>query len=194
MRIRLFNLCRNGNFLTWDNLMDNDISWKEMIFDLSEHVVSFRYNAISMSLPSVSNLRRLGIRRGGVCTLRRQPSVTAAHVLSHCSTALFGGRFTWRHDNVLACLANDLYGVASRANRSYRRLRKVSPIIPFVKAGDTPKKSHTHTNTIFNKHPTDDWNVSIDFNSLPTIPTETNVDTLLRPDVVVYSVFKKVLL
>ena len=65
MRIRLFDMCRNGNFLSWDSIMDSDIGWKEMIFDLSENVVSFRYNAISMSLPSLSNLRIWGIRKGG---------------------------------------------------------------------------------------------------------------------------------
>ena len=58
MRIRLFSLCRNGNFLTWDSIMDTDLTWNEMIFDLSEHVIAFRQNVISMYLPSMSNLRR----------------------------------------------------------------------------------------------------------------------------------------
>ncbi|NQY51597.1 MAG: hypothetical protein HRT91_02760 [Piscirickettsiaceae bacterium] len=193
MRIRLFSLCRNGNFLTWDSIMDTDLTWKEMIFDLSEQVIAFRHNAISMSLPSMSNLRRWGIRRGGVCALCKQPTVTAAHVLSHCSTSLFGGRYTWRHDNVLACLANDFYGFASRANRSFRKSHNIPSIISFVKSGATTTKTQ-QSHTIFHKHPSDDWNVNIDLQNNPTIPPETNIDTLLRPDIVFFSLFNKVLL
>ena len=35
MRVRLIDLCRCGNFVAWDRIMDHDISWKEMVFDLS---------------------------------------------------------------------------------------------------------------------------------------------------------------
>ena len=168
MRILLFSLCRNGNFLTWDIIMNTDLTWKEMIFDLSEHVVSFRYNGISMTLPSESNLRRWGIRRGGVCSLCRQPSVTAAHVLSHCSSGLFGDRFTWRHDNVLACLYNDLYGFASLANRSFRKQPAMSTIISFVKSGASASKTIS-SNTVFYKRPSDDWNINIDVHGTSTI-------------------------
>ena len=193
MRIRLFDLCRNGNFLTCDNIMDTDIKWKEMIFDVSESVISFKYNAISMSLPSVSNMRRWGIRRGGNCGLCGQFSVTAAHVLSNCPPSLFGGRYTWRHNNVLACLAKDFYGFVARANRSFRTRRSLKPLISFVKSGDNiPSKQSSHT--IFDKHPSDDWNVNIDFHNTPTIPQSTNIDTILRPDIVFYSVYRKVIL
>ena len=193
MRVRLFDLCRNGNFLTWDNIMDSDITWKEMIFDMSESVISFKYNAISMSLPSISNLRRLGLRKGGKCGIWCQLSVTAAHVLSKCPPGLFGGRYTWRHDNVLACLAKDCYGFVVRANRSFRKRHTIRPLISFVKNVDkitTTHKSHT----VFSKHPSDDWNVNIDFNNNPTIPPETNIDTILRPDIVFYSVYRKVII
>ena len=42
MRVRLFDLCRGGNFLTWDNIMEHDMSWKEMIYDIQEQVLSFK--------------------------------------------------------------------------------------------------------------------------------------------------------
>ena len=53
MRIRLLSLCKNGNFTSWDNIMSSDISWNDMIYDLSENVLAFRINAISCCLPSL---------------------------------------------------------------------------------------------------------------------------------------------
>ena len=41
-----------------DNIMEHDLSWKEMIFDIPEQVLSFKLNATAMTLPSLSNLRR----------------------------------------------------------------------------------------------------------------------------------------
>ena len=63
MRVRLFDLCRGGNYTTWDKIMGNDIGWKEMIYDLSEYVMAFRLNGIAMTLPSISNLCRWGLRK-----------------------------------------------------------------------------------------------------------------------------------
>ena len=63
MRVRLIDLCRGGNFVVWDRIMEHDMTWKDMGFDLSEQVRSFRLNAIAMTLPSWSNLNRWGIKR-----------------------------------------------------------------------------------------------------------------------------------
>ena len=65
MRLRLIDLSRGGNYLAWDKIMDHDLSWREMVFDISESVLSFRLNGIAMTLPSWSNLNRWGIKRGG---------------------------------------------------------------------------------------------------------------------------------
>ncbi len=194
MRDRLVTLCRNGNFLTWDSIISDDIGWKEMIYDLSDRVISFRLNAIGMSLPSLSNLTRWGLRKRGNCALCGKLNVTAAHVLSGCTVSLYAppGRYKWRHDNVLAFLAKDLFGIVSRANRSYRHA-PAAPSQPFIASGSnhTPKNSQK---TIFKKHPSDDWNVVIDLHNNPTIPPETKIDTLRRPDIVFFSIFLKVIL
>ena len=111
MRVRLYDLCRNGNFTSWDNLMSSDISWFDMIYDFSEAVLSFRLNGISKSLPSPSNLRRWGVKGEGKCTLCNKKNATADHILSHCVVALNQDRYTWRHDNVLITIHKDLVGL-----------------------------------------------------------------------------------
>ena len=194
MRVRLFSLCRGGNYTTWDKIMDNDIGWKEMIYDLPENVMSFRLNGIAMTLPSISNLCRWGLRKGGKCNLCGKPNATAAHTLSNCPIALFQGRYTWRHDNVLATLARDFHGFVLRANREFTlKRKKFQSLINFVPAGYSGKMSRRKS-TIFHKFPSDDWNVNIDFHGTLTIPLESKVDTILRPDVVFYSVKQKVIL
>ena len=140
MRICLFNPCHGGNFLTWDNIMEHDLSWKEMIYDIPEQVLSFKLNATAMTLPSLSNLKRWGIKHVGRCPLCNKLNVTAAHVLSNCRVALRQKRYTWRHDNILAAVAKDIYGLVNRTNR--RNSSRPTPYhISFVKAGQHKKKN-----------------------------------------------------
>ncbi len=184
-RNRLRALCRGGNVLTWDSIMEHDVSWKELMYDIPEQVLSFRLNGTAMTLPSLSNLRRWGIKRWGTCPLCGKPNVTMAHVLSKCIVALRHKRYIWRHDNVLATIANDLYGMANRSNR--QNTTKRPPTKPsFVTAG-TNHKTKSKNTSLLTRIPCTDWQVNIDFDSSLTIPVSTGVDTILRPDVVLYS-------
>ena len=88
LRTRLFNLCRNGNFTTWDSIMASDISWPDMIRKLPENVMSFKLNAMSKSLPSPSNLVRWGQRKFARCSLCNMKNATSDHILSNCFVAL----------------------------------------------------------------------------------------------------------
>ena len=192
MRIRLCYLCRGGKCLTWDNIMEHDLSWKEMIYDIPEQVLSFKLNATAMTLPSLSNLKRWGIKHVGRCPLCNKLNVTAAHVLSNCRVALRQKRYTWRHDNILAAVAKDLYGLVNRTNR--RNSTHPTPDhISFVKAGQH-KKSAASLRSLLTKSKSTDWNVNIDFNRSLTIPPCVWVDTLLRPDVVLYSAVDKIII
>ena len=56
MRQKFYNLCMNGEITTWENIMSSDITWKDLIYESSEGVLSFRINAISHALPSPNNL------------------------------------------------------------------------------------------------------------------------------------------
>ena len=193
MRVRLIDLCRGGHLMTWYRIMGNDLKWKEQIYDLPSNVLSFRLNGISMTLPSISNLRRWGIRKWGTCYLCNVPNTTSAHVLSHCSFALFQGRYTWRHDNVLATWATHCYGIANRAIRINSKQQRTR-VGSFVKAGCKQTTTRTPIFSLLHKYNATDWKVNIDFNHTPTIPVRTNVDTLLRPYVVFYTSHKTVII
>jgi len=194
MRIRLLDLCKNGNFTTWDNIMSSDITWKDMIYDLSENVVSFRINAISNCLPSPSNLHRWGIKSEGSCSLCNKRRATAAHILSHCYVALKQDRYTWRHDNVLAVIHKDLVGIVNKANSTNKRINIKGPTLVFVKEGNKSTKVPKRSHSILTKYGALDWRINFDFRNNATIPSESKVDTLQRPDIVIYSISKKIII
>ena len=190
MRIRLFNLCMNGELTTWDNIMASDLSWNDLIYDISEDVLSFRLNAMSHALPCPNNLRRWGFKCQGKCPLCSKKCATAAHILSNCYIALMQGRYTWRHDNVLKGIHKDLVGLVQRTNRTNASQgRRPEPY--FIKQGTTPRSSKRNMSSILHtKRPTD-WQITFDFNNNRTIPPETNVITNQRLDIVIWSVSTK---
>ena len=194
MRIRLLDLVRNGDFTTWDNIMSSDIHWFDMIYDLNESVVSFRLNAISNALPSPYNLQKWGLKGQGKCQLCNKRVATAAHILSNCYVAVRQGRYTWRHNSVLAALSKDLFDVVKKANTLTGISKPTRPLQCFVKSGFKNPKKPRQEKSILEKHQTNDWQINIDLYENLTIPPETDVDTLQRPDIVIYSVSKKVLI
>ena len=194
MRIRLLDLVRNGDFTTWDNIISSDIHWYDMIYDLNESVVSFRLNAISNALPSPYNLQKWGLKGQGKCQLCNKRAATAAHILSNCYVAVRQGRYTWRHNSVLAMFSKDLFGIVKKANQHAGNSKPSRPLQCFVKTGHKTPKKPRQEKSILEKHQTNDWQINIDLYENLTIPPETDVDTLQRPDIVIYSVSKKVLI
>ena len=66
--------------------------------------------------------------------------------------------------------------------------------VPFVKEGIVSSRTPKHYSSILMKYGATDWRINFDFAKNNTIPSETLVDTLQRPDIVIYSISKKVIL
>ena len=81
----------------------DSVSWKSYIWDIPQGVLKFALNAGINTLPSMDNLKRWGKRVSDRCPFCGNIG-TLAHVLSNCSIALNQGRYTWRHNSVLASL------------------------------------------------------------------------------------------
>ena len=193
MRIRLFDLCQNGYITTWDKIMSSDITWKDMIYDLSDDVISFRINAISRSLPCPSNLRRWGLKGHGRCPLCAKSNTTAAHILSNCYYSLREGRYTWRHDNVLIGIHRNIVGLVRQANRLNAKPSRGRDI-KFIKAGSSAPISKRKRTSILHEYLPTDWCVTFDFRGERTIPAETRIDTNLRPDITIFSLSQKIII
>ena len=175
--------------------MESDISWISMIHDLSANVLSFRINAIANSLPSPSNLHRWGIKSEGKCYLCRKHSATAQHILSACYFSLKHHRYTWRHNNVLVSFHKDFIEIVRSSIRfNAKRVRSQRDVVRFVKKGANAHRRHKVFKSILCIGGALDWKIVFDFHNNPTIPIESNVDTLCRPDVVIYSASKKIII
>lgn len=170
--------------------MASDLSWNDLIYDISENVLSFRLNAMSHALPCPNNLRRWGFKSQGKCPICSKKCATAAHFLSNCYVALKQGRYTWRHDNVLKGIHKDFVGLVQRANRTNAsQERRPEPY--FIKQGTTPRFSKRNMSSILRTKCPTDWKITFDFNNNRTIPPETHVITNQRPDIVIWSVSTK---
>ena len=95
-------------------------------------------------MPTRDNLRRWGVRHVDLkCKLCDRIAPTLRHDFASCPVALSQGRYTWRHDSVLAqvitCLEEGI-----RLGKRQHDARTAVPQIDatFVRAGESRRKHH----------------------------------------------------
>ena len=197
LKLELLKLSRNCDFVKWDKIQATNRDWSGQIFLMPPETLSFILNQQAGTLPSPSNLRRWGADCAAWnCPLCGKFGATAKHILSNCYAALIQGRYTWRHDEVLATLAKHLLGLVKTANRATPRSRPIPAITKsFVRAGarSEPQRSKYKPRTLLEQ--ANDWIVLID--GIPkriAFPRCTGVDSNLRPDIMIYSKSRKVMI
>ena len=128
-----------------DNMQRKDLTWNKILYQCSDRLLKFIVNAIPDWLPSPDNLRRwnrVGIHR---CGLWGKINATLAHILCGCpwvreveNKSGREDRYTWRHNCILAILAEAIKKKLSYINSLPPANTKPVPV-PFVRAGE--KKS-----------------------------------------------------
>ena len=83
-------------------------SWNRIISGLPSDQLSFLLRAGSDTLPTPLNLARWRIQTDPCCPLCNSQRPTILHILNGCPVALNQGRYTWRHDSVLAYIVSFL--------------------------------------------------------------------------------------
>ena len=182
----------SGNFLTWEDLAPSVLNWNNQILRMSEKQLSFLLNAQAQTLPDASNLRRWNCNATARCVLCGLPAATAKHTLSHCYIALIQGRFSWRHDNVLSALEPHVRGRVAKVNRSDPVLRKPIRFLPAGCLAPCRRWSRLASPSLLCC--ANDWEVQFDFDGNLVFPSVTGVTTALRPDIVIWSPSKKVII
>ena len=86
-------------------MQEVDFMWKADMFNLSRGVAKFVLNSVLNTLPTKDNLSRWGKTISQSCDMCGNRE-TMLHVLSGCPTALEQGRYTWRHDSILARISS----------------------------------------------------------------------------------------
>lgn len=105
-----------------------------------------------------------------------------AHILSGCKTALTQGRYRWRHDKVLATLADILE--QERRKKHPAKTKQLLSTINFVKQGQNPTiPVGAKQNLLQSTH---GWEMKADLGRKLHFPEEI-LSTTLRPDIIMWS-------
>ena len=105
------------------------------------------------------------------------------HILSACKTALQQGRYRWRHDQVLAALADCL----EKERKQKQQKVANDSSIQFVKAGQTAPAAQRGPIGILTQATS--WDMRVDLRKKLVFPDV--VLTKLRPDIVLWSAISK---
>ena len=177
-------LSLQGQWTKWCNFVRFDLSWKTLL-GMPQPLISFCLGATYDTLPSPSNLHRWRISTEKSCFLCGKPVCTTAHILGACRKSLEQGRFTFRHDSVLALIVSYLRKFLSTYSLSSEKQNNIH----FVKAGTAVTKSmKSPIIGLLNLAP--DWTILSDLDSKLVVPHFLAI-TRLRPDLLLYSQITK---
>ncbi len=168
-----------GQWTRWEDVEARQIRWRE-ITAARPLSLAFLVRSSYDVLPSGANLRRWGLSAEAACPLCSKLQ-TLDHVLSACKVALGQGRYTWRHNQVLRALKDEVSDAISRAKPGQVRRTAVA----FVKEGEKgrrPPKPRARSGL----DGADDWSLACDLKGEGRYPSAIT-DSGLRPDLVLTS-------
>uniref|UniRef100_A0A3B4XDA6 Reverse transcriptase domain-containing protein n=1 Tax=Seriola lalandi dorsalis TaxID=1841481 RepID=A0A3B4XDA6_SERLL len=170
-------------WMRWEAPEQRCISWAD-IWRTPQGRLSFLIRAVYNILPCPRNLTQwFGSEVG--CPLSSASKASLQHILAGCKVALAQGRFRWRHDQVLAKLAELLEGCRVAANRTQETTRPA--LAAFVKPGEM-RRAPTQEITILGSGK--EWQMLADLRRQLMFPREI-VTTTLRPDIVMWSAVER---
>ncbi|MGH0150899.1 UNVERIFIED_CONTAM: hypothetical protein FKN15_039656 [Acipenser sinensis] len=104
-RMKAVSQAKQGEWMRWECVEQRKIS-RQDLWTVEQSRISFLIRSTYDVLPSPQNLN-LWVGEDPSCPLCSSPA-TLRHILTGCKVGLSQGRFTWRHDEVLRCLASAL--------------------------------------------------------------------------------------
>ena len=184
-----------GKFLEWTDVMHSDLTWRRLIFGMSDGELRFSLQAITNTTPTPDNLRRWGNSEiDSACSLCGQ-TCTLRHVLNACKVSLLQGRYLWRHNLILGCLQKYLLDFWSSVKKE--NCAATAPFIRLVpegtKAINLPSSRQTRRPLVSSDllRCGNDWVFLFDLETGLIFPPEI-ASTTQRPDIVIYSKSKKI--
>ena len=178
-----------GKWTRWENIIQRDMSFSRLLRS-SPQMLSFTLGVTFETIASPTNLKRWGLSDDESCCLCDAKRCTLSHVLSACKTSLTGGRYRFRHDLVLKAIC---HSIQSFINLSRKYPKPIPPEgVPFVKEGSTvaPRKRCDPLGLLGDCN---DWHLLADIDKQLKFPSHIFV-TLLRPDIVIYSNARRILI
>ena len=121
-----------------DDVVSDDVSWKNIIFQYSDNWLEYVLNSMSNALPAPDIMCRWQISGQHYCGLCGKDFVTLAHILAGCGWVRLEenklhreDRYTWRHNCILQVL--------------------IIHIVPHIQLANTKQNTTSkHTHTVIN--------------------------------------------
>ena len=158
---------QQGQWTAWEEALQRSLSWEE-IWQMAPLRLSFLVRAMYDQLPSRENLVRWNKADDSQCPLCGEAQ-SMQHVLTACKVSLASGRYTWRHNQVLAKLVDAVTEACTNAKSR-------------ATSGD-PGSRDNNTSILASAS---DWLVAADLPGKGTYPPAIRASGL-RPDIVVSS-------
>ena len=196
---KILQLSQQSKWYEWQDLINLDLKWNEIMYSYSPSMLSFLINSIQDTLPDPVNLRRWSKSKEANCSLCGWKFCSQIHILCSCKVALDQGRISWRHDSILNAIekwikSSKLSSTKNNtANDDHYLDGPLKTTLPdslsmsFVKEGtkvkrNTKKKQHGNWWGVAK-----DWKILVDRRDQQyQIPPEIAASNL-RPDMCIYS-------
>ena len=189
-QLHLVQCAQQGQCLEWQEMVvERKLSWKEL-WGWGPARTSFLIKSTYDVLPSPANLARWKVTDDDKCRCGQYG--TLRHALSGCKLGLKGGRYTWRHDQVLRVVVDALKGKMEEINAGKLPSKNKQGEVRFHLAGEgVPKqKSGVRSKGVDRRwEGAPHWKIDTDLDKLLIFPI---VPTLQRPDIVIWNEAKKV--
>ena len=175
---------QQGRWVRWDGVERRKITWGEL-WNMESNRLSFIIRATYDVLPSPTNLH-LWFGEDPDCLQCAAPA-SLKHILVGGKTSLTQGRYTWRHNQVLKCLATELEQKRVTTNAMPRNAQATFPQLTssFIREGDKQRSNRTPADSC-PLNAARDWEMRVDLNQRLIFPPAIAV-TNLRPDLVLWS-------
>ena len=180
------SLKAQGKWMRWENIRSRKLTWNEL-WKTEANKLKFAIASVYDVLPSPSNLAIWKLIDDPACENCGRRA-TLEHILSSCPKSLSGGKYRWRHDQVLEAIADGLNTAVKNAKGKQRR----PEFIKFVKAATTlASKTSVRGSAAGILAMANDWILLVDLKRQLRFP-EYIAPTNLRPDIVISSKESKV--
>ena len=179
-----------GRFLTWENTMQLDIGWNNLIYNykMSPALLKFHLNAMHDVAHTPANMSLWNYAEVGHCPLCGWKHCNIKHILAVCNFSLNNKRFNWRHDNVLRVIAKALLDQIEKFNnKDAESASEKQKWTVFRSSTSTYRKPDLQIRRDSPFAKVGDWKIVWDEDDLPTQFPQHIYCTAERPDIVVWS-------
>ena len=183
-----------GQFLTWENTMQLDLGWNNLIYNykMSPALLKFHLNATHDVANTPANMSLWNYADTGHCPLCGWRHCNIKHILVACNFSLNNKRYNWRHDNVLRVIAKALTDQIEKFNSKDFKL-EVQEWTVFKSSSSSYQKPITKMKRESPFEKGHDWKIIWDEDDLPAQFPQHIYGTAKRPDIVVWSDKERVL-